>query len=121
MSKNFKISISALLIAINLLIAFSYTSITNNLVNEADSSTVLNNYVNNNPTLFDVIITDYSSFKISNGLDNYSKQNNLLQILAYIDIEFSIDSITSFIYNQIKSNLSLQRKTNIIFPFHDYS
>ncbi len=121
MSKNFKISVSAFLIAINLLIAFSFYSVPINTVNEADSNTVVNNYINDNSTHYNVIITEYSSFKISSSLDNYSKFNSTLQLLAYKEIESSIDSISSFLFNQIKHNLSLQRKTNIIFPFHDYS
>lgn len=121
MSKKIKISISAFLIAINLLIAFSYYSIPNNPVNEADSNTVVNNYINDNSTLYNVIITEYSSFKISSSLESYSKFNSHLQLLTNKDIEFNIDSITSFLYKQIRKELSLQRKTKILFPFHDYS
>jgi hypothetical protein len=118
MSKNFKICVSAFLIAINLLIAFSYYSIPNNPVNEADSNTIVNNYKNDNSTLYNVIITEYSSFKISTSLESYSKSNSNLQLLANNDIEFNIDSI---LYKQIRKELSLQRKTKILFPFHDYS
>lgn len=121
MSKIIKISISAFLIAINLLIAFSYYSIPNNLVNEADSNTVVYNYKNDHSILYNVIITEYSSFKICSSLESYSKFNSHLQLLTNIDIEFNIDSITSFLYKQIRKELSLQRKTKILFPFHDYS
>ena len=121
MSKIIKISISAFLIAINLLIAFSYYSIPNNLVNEADSNTVVYNYKNDHSILYNVIITEYSSFKICSSLESYSKSNSNLQLLANKDIEFNIDSITSFLYKQIRKELSLQSKTKILFPFHDYS
>ena len=120
MSKKIKIIVSAFLIAVNLLIAFSFYSIPNNPVNEADSNTVVNNYIKDNPILFSEIITEYSSFKISTSLDNYSKQSSVLQLFASKEIEYSIDSITSFLYNQIRKELSLQRKTNILFPFHNY-
>ena len=120
MSKNFKISVSAFLIAINLLIAFSFYSIPNNPVNEADSNIVVNIYIKDNSTLYNVIITEFTSFKISSNLNSYTKFNSTLQLLAYKEIECLIDSISSFLYNQIKHILSLQRKTNIIFPFHDH-
>lgn len=118
MQKKLNIIVSALLIAINLLIAFSYYSVSNNPVNEADSNTEVNNYIKVNSTFYNVIIAEYSSFKINNTLDNFSKLSSFLLLFTYKEIEYSIDSITSFIYNQIRIKLSLQRKTNILFPYH---
>lgn len=119
MSKKFNLKVSVLLIAINLLIAFSHSSVSNNLVGEADSHSV-NNYLQDNSNLHNVIITEYSSLKISTSLENYSKQSNLFQQLTYKEVEQIIVSIASFTINQIRKELSLQRKTNILFPFHDH-
>lgn len=121
MSNKFKIIVSSFLIAINLLFAFSYYSIANTQeVGGDNSNTIIHNYIKDTPNLFNVIITEYSSFKISTSLDNYSKQSSLLQLFASKEIEYCIDSITSFIYNQIRKELSLQRKSKILFPFHEH-
>jgi hypothetical protein len=120
MSKKIKFIVSVFLIAVNLLIAFSHSSISINHFDGTDTNTVVNNYIKDNPILFSEIIKEYSSFKISTSLDNNSKQDSLLQLLSSKVLEYNIHSITSFLYNQIRKELSLQRKSKILFPFHEH-
>lgn len=121
MSRKINITVSALLIAINLFIAFNYFFIPVSPQSDADSNPLINNHIKDTNSLFNVIITDYSSTKVNLSLDSIAKLSYTILILFTKEIEYNLVSSISFVYNQIQKDLTLQRKAKILFPFHYYS